>query len=325
MTARGHGAARLSRSDCTPLPSRQPRGARAGYVLPLTLLLLAVAAASLAGVCRASFQKAVQAANARDDLQRRWAVTSCRKALLPKAPRVLATLGPASGSLSEVRLDVAIGGLPIELVFGDEQAKVKVDVLYREGGRAGAERGVRELALSALTDGGGGVGVALRPRALRGTFEGGEMFEPGDDAALFASWSQVFGDTPPRELVARRREGRSAVADLTCWGDGTVNFRRASLAALRHACPRALGAAGAARLVSLRTKDPEIALFDALEELDLTEEQLEQAGERLTDESTCHSLWIIARSGGRAWYDLSVADESAEAGTGDGAALTFSW
>src|SRR5688572_2863728 len=105
---RGHG-------DAAHLSGRFHH-ARAAYVLPLTLLLLAVAAASLAGVCRASFQKAVQAANAHDDLQRRWAVTSCRKALLPKASRVLAALGPASGSLSEVRLDLVLGGLPVELV-----------------------------------------------------------------------------------------------------------------------------------------------------------------------------------------------------------------
>ncbi len=304
---------------------RSPRSRRA-YVLPLTLLLLAVAAASLAGVCRVSFEKAVQAAGAREDLQRRWAVTSCRAALLPKAERVLASVAPSSSDQpsSEVRLQLALGGLPLELVFGDEQAKVNVDLLYRTGGRAGTERAVRELTAA----GGADVRVALAPGApLLPVLEGSvAALQQEQEDRFFESWSQVLGDTPPAALIARRggEGGASTVAQLTCWGDGTLNYRRASVAALRHTCPKSLGATGAARLVGIRRKEPELEVWEALERLDLSDEELEEASERLTEDSSCYSLWIVARSGGRAWYDLSIADGPA-GGDDGGATATFAW
>lgn len=306
-----------------------PRPSRSAYVLPLTLLLLAVAAASLAGVCRASLEKAVQAAGARDDLQRRWAVTSCRAALLPQAERVLASVDSASGPASEARVRLTLGGLAIELVFGDEQAKANIDLLYRAGGRAAAERAVRGLTAA----GGADVRIALSPVVpppQAGEDDQGDDAGPlaalqDDESRLFESWSQVLGDTPPAALVAPRgAAGASIVAELTCWGDGTLNFRRASLAALRAVCPKSLRGAGGARLVALRRAEPELDLFEALERLELSDEQLEEAEERLGEDSSCHSLWIIARSGARAWYDLSIADNSAGDIEG-GASGTFSW
>src|SRR4051812_5359020 len=118
---------------------RRPEQSR-GYVLLLTLLMLAVAAAALAGACRTALRKAVLAARAQEDLQRRWGVVSCRAALLPKAERVLAS--SPDRTAAEARLDVTLGGRPITLVFGDEQAKANVSLLYALGKRDGADRAV---------------------------------------------------------------------------------------------------------------------------------------------------------------------------------------
>lgn len=293
------------------------------YVLPLILLLLAVAAASLAGVCRLSFEKAVQAAGAREDLQRRWAVTSCRAALLPRAERVLASVDPVSGPSSEARLQLTLGGLPLELVFGNEQAKANIDVIYRTGGRAAAEQAVRQLTAA----GGADVRVVLAPGGPINTPADGsvEALQQDDEPRLFEGWSQVVGDTPPGALIAPRgAAGASAVSELTCWGDGTLDYRRASVAALRAVCPKSLGGTGAARLVAIRRAEPELNLWEALERLELSDEQLEEAEEWLSEDASCYSLWFIARPGGRAWYDLSIADGSA-GDAGGGATATFSW
>lgn len=302
--------------------TRARAGRQRAYVLPLTLLLLAVAAASLAGVCRASFEKAVQAAGAREDLQRRWAITTCRAALLPKAERIIAVAASSeAGPTSEVRLHVTLGGMPLDLVFGDEQAKVNVDVLYRDGGRTGAERAVRELTAAAGAD----VRVALTPGAPLVEPGSVEALQQDDEERAFETFSQVFERVSPRALVFPSWAAeRSAVAELTCWGDGTLNFRRASVAALKRACPKSLGATGAARLVAIRQKDPDLDLWEALEQLELSDEQHAEAEERLTDESSCHSLWIVARAAGRSWYDFSVADADATDAAG-GATATFSW
>src|SRR6476660_8633708 len=93
---------------------RHPRG----YVLLLTLMLLAVAAAALAGACRGALQKALLATRAQEDLQRRWGVLSCRAALLPKAERVLAV--SVDHASAETQFDVTLGGQAMTLVFGDE-------------------------------------------------------------------------------------------------------------------------------------------------------------------------------------------------------------
>ena len=304
---------------------RLRRGRRRAYVLPLTLLLLAVAAASLAGVCRASFEKAVQAANSGDQLQRRWAVTSCRAALLHKAERVLAAADAARGPAAEARVRLVLGGVAVDLVFGDEQAKANVNVLYETGGRAAAEGAVREALASA---GGTDVRVALSPAVRQASPLTGAVaaMQQEDEPPLFTTWSEVFGDTPPAALTAPRgRAGESAVAALTCWGDGTLNYRRTSAAALRRVCPKSLGGTGAARLLAIRSKEPDLELWEALEQLELSDEQLEEATDRLTEESTCYSLWIIARSGGRAWYDLSIGDGSSADEGGGAPAATFAW
>ena len=71
-------------------PPRRSPHARRGYVLLLVLFVLALAAAAMAGVCRMSLEKAVQAGRAEADLRRRWAVVSCRAVLLPKAEDLVA-------------------------------------------------------------------------------------------------------------------------------------------------------------------------------------------------------------------------------------------
>src|SRR5690349_19007717 len=115
---------------------------RRGYVLVLVLVLLTLAAAAMAGIARASMLKAVRAASAAADLQRRWTVLRCRAVLLPKAEEVLSR---DSGRDSERRLEIVLGGQPVTLVFGDEQAKANVNSIYRASGSSAAERTIRQI------------------------------------------------------------------------------------------------------------------------------------------------------------------------------------
>src|SRR3954469_11264965 len=109
-------------------PSVRPR--RRGYALLMVLLVLALAAAALAGVCRLSLEKAVRASRAAEDLQRRWGVITCRSVLLPRAEDVLSA-AQADGPTAETRREIRLGDLSFTLVFGDEQAKANVNLLYR--------------------------------------------------------------------------------------------------------------------------------------------------------------------------------------------------
>src|SRR3954464_12541558 len=120
-------------------PHRRPRH---GYALLLVLFVMALAATAMAAVCRMSLEKTMQASRAEGDLQRRWAVITCRSVLLPKAEAIIArSKEPASQVAREVRLN----GQPLTLIFSDEQAKANVNLLYAQGGLSGAEREVRAI------------------------------------------------------------------------------------------------------------------------------------------------------------------------------------
>ncbi len=55
-----------------------------GYVLFLTLILLSLTAVAVADVCRRNLGHALASVQAEQELQRRWGIDSCRKALLPR-------------------------------------------------------------------------------------------------------------------------------------------------------------------------------------------------------------------------------------------------
>ena len=86
-----------------------------------------------------------------------------------------------------------------------------------------------------------------------------------------------------------------------------MNIRRASDAVLAQACGKALGPRALAELLAARRQDPASELPVLLGRLDkLNEKQKEQLRGRLTDQSSCHGLWVIARGGQRSWYAYAV-------------------
>lgn len=305
--------------------ARHPRG----YVLLLTLLLLAIAAAALAGVCRAGLQKAVQAARAQDDLQRRWGTLSCRTALMPKAPAVFAASGPRA--LAETVVQLELGGQSMSLTFGDEQAKASVNLLLAADGQAGATRAVREVVQAS----GAAERVELRPMApdesndvapSQGERDASDgLYADLDVQPLLTSWSQVFASASPDELLRRRGILQSMSSNLTCWGDGLLNVRRASRDAMLRVCDRVLTPAQVSKILAARDKDPlGFDLWDTIDGLELKEGPASDVQRLLTDESTTYSLWIVTRVSGRDWYHLAVAD-FAPNGTMTGDPAVYEW
>src|SRR5438874_7893283 len=210
------------------------RARRCGYVLLLVLFVVALAAAAMAGVCRMSLEKAVHASRAEAELHRRWAVITCRSVLLNKAEAVLSK---TNQSASEVRRDIQLAGLRYRLIFGDEQAKANVNLLYAQSGLAGTEREVRSIVQAS----GAAIPVEVRPIPGRGKSFGSPDADENEPLA-FEGFGQVFGRTQPQVLVAGRGASPSAVAGVTCWGDGSLNLRRASDEAVRAVLGRHLPA-----------------------------------------------------------------------------------
>jgi len=109
---------------------------------------------------------------------------------------------------------------------------------------------------------------------------------------------------------------------LTCWGDGRIHYRKASDLVLQAGAQAAVGPVTAVRLVNLRRQSPSLKLNQLLDELALRQSEKLRLRDRLTDESTCYSLWLTRKGSERTFYSLMVTEK-----TGDGSfrVQRFTW
>ncbi len=295
------------------------RSAQSGFALLLVLVLVLLAAISLAGMARRSMVEALEARGAVEELKRRWAVASCREALLPRAAMLLdeaergeGVAGPQgylNPPMVERRVACRLADLDYELLVTDEQAKLNVNVLVDEMGRGEARSEVAHLIAEA---GGGFVrqgGLALRTLAL-----GEGLSRQTGNLSKVAGYGQVFEGVLPERLAGDgRRPG--LVRAITCWGDGKVNLRRAPDAVVELACRGELGRDLVAALLEVRSRDPYRSLPAMVAELDKADrDEKLRIQECVTDASSCHGLWVIVRGRQRSWHTLVVGEGGVEKG-----------
>lgn len=286
-----------------------------GYVLLVTLLLMAVAGASLAVVSRRSLRSALSAKQTVVSLQRHWGAVTCQKALLPMAKRLLNQAEQEQREkLSSLRLSLTLGGQPFELIVADEQAKVNVNALVNRRGKRVAEDDVKSFIRKA----GSGAMVKIKPLWDVSRPAGSNTTAPNATRAdastlpAIGSFAQVFPHASPDQLI-ESDEGRPSIASqVTCWGDGKVHFHRASQQVLATVCSGVLTVDEVDRLVSLRNESPDIELQQAIAQLALSSQKREQALGLLAQESSCYSLWVSARAGGRSWHRLAILESTQE-------------
>jgi len=287
---------------------------RGGFALLMSLMVIALAAAALAGLARRSTVAALDARGAAERLQRRWAVVSCRETLLNRAEAVLAEaegIGIADGDnrkqssrkkpVARVRVNCKLAGIPYELVFTDEQAKFNPNSILTGRGRAEAEgvvsrlSGVRRVRRE--------LEMTVKLRTVPLTVSSNSSVEA---LPPVGGYGQMFRNASP-ELLAGDRWHAGAADEVTCWSDGRVNVRRASIAAIKAACDKQVDPRLVRWLLSGKAKDP----FANLEMMLTDGGKTDAAGvarlaARLTDQSSCHGLWIIAKTRQRRWYAFSV-------------------
>lgn len=276
-----------------------------GYVLLVTLLLLTVVAATLATASRASLGRSSRVSDAEEELQRRWGMLSCEATILPQAEPWLTRQEQDQQPVATLRATIRLGRQTFQLILADEQGKANLNTLYAWRGRARTQRTASRLVRIAATP----LPVSLRPLDL--------PVQPGDQENQpmqpIGSFAQVFSRVQPSSLIARS-EVRPAITGLiTLWGDGRLNFERTSLAVLKEACQGVLTSIDLEKLSRLRAENPGLTAVEVLTLLDLSDETWGELAEHLlTDESACHSLWIVATSRrgdvDRSFYRLTVEE-----------------
>ncbi len=283
----------------------------------MVLLLLALGGVALAAACRRSVGRHVEALHAAMELQRRWGALTCRRVMLSVADETISRAQPVAGEprLTSVRGHFKLGSLPFDVVLADDQSKVNINALYAHGGRRTADAAIKSLLRSRKM--GGAIRTALppeprahlkRPNALLSASPGAVDEEDNAVAAVVGSFSQVFAAPSAAELWPGP-DAASPAALLTCWGDGLLNFRTAPRSALLAVCSPVLSPAQVNRLIQVRAASPDIPLDRALALVGMNQNDRFRMGGRLTDQSWCYSLWVVAREPQRSWYALYVRDE----------------
>jgi hypothetical protein len=264
---------------------------RHGYVLLLTLVLLALAALAMTAVSRAAIARVQAAAEAQSDLQRRWGALSCSAALLPKTEEILHSEELRSkAATASWRCQLRLGDEDFNLIFADESAKASIAALIQRQGREQAELTVRRLSLASNAAG----TVHFRSR---------------DGQTPPQCFGDVFENASPLELCNCPMDPSPADL-LTCWGDGSLNIHRASETVLREGCTGILNLTQIHALIQLQKSNPNIDLDSALNQLQLSAAKRVMARWALTDNSSCHSLWIDCRTARRGYWSLDIADQS---------------
>jgi len=296
------------------------RAARhSGYVLAMTLLLLALAASVMAGVVMTSLRRGAAAADAKARLQCRWGAISCQAVLLPFADKILNgrqmtdDLRP-----SQSTHEVALGDQLFTCTIADEQAKLNINALAMRLDEANLKRVIKRVA------GNERIRITLRPQPAPARPTSRPTTQPGDGQAAevdqYSSFGQIFEDASPAVLLAPRPADGPA-ARLTLWGEPALNVRRASPQAIRELCRPFLDNDAIDQLISARKLSSEKSVAEILNEIPGTPEKKTELANLLTDKSQTYSMWTIVRGKTRSWHRLSI-----ESGAGEETeSIAFEW
>lgn len=284
-----------------------------GFALLMVLAVIFIAGTVLAACARNSCERVMEAGSALRRLQVRWGARSVRAVVLPAAEHLLAEQAEIDQAPAVmVSRRVTLGGVVFHAVVCDEQAKANVNLLHQRHGQANLAGALRSLQ---------GRQRNFLPIRLR----------PGTYAAAgitgfpmrYASLDQVFRFKHPRQLIAPQSGDPPTAGNVTCWGSGKVNFKRAEVAVMRRVLAGVLTETQLARLREVRTESPDCTLYEAIGRLDVKKDKQRVLESLLTDASHCHALWLVVEGRTRNFYRLYVRQAGDAAN--DSQQWTFEW
>lgn len=275
-------------NSSSPKRSRERNG---GYVLIMTLVLIAIAALASAGLARRSLVLAQQSIEQQRELQRRWGAHSCQRTLLGNAEDIFLELEdrhqeeelpwPAPSLL---QAEVNLAGMKHRLRLTDENARLNLNEVTA---RFPEQR--RQLLFHLVDN---GVSLKLRPnispQAVR-------------KKRWFTSWGQLVS---LNEIWRTRSLGSmlEAVSEITCWGNGKLNLRRTNDPVLYQIVGKVISQDVASKLLETRSESDNMELSELLAAMGLRRSQQVRLRRWLTDESSCFALWLELDHRGQRWY-----------------------
>lgn len=265
---------------------RHRQSNRQGYVLVMSVFVLAIVGLLLTSIASHSLNLATEAAIAKRSLQDKWAIASCQKYGIENARRLLDDGEPLAVSASTIRLN----GSQIDIVLADESAKLDVNVLYNNTNEAKTRSVVRDLSDSNE--------LVPRIRPLDQDYR-----DARNDP--FEAWGQVFRcheyveDFPYKLFEATQR--------LTCWSK-RLNYRSASKEVLQESIKAIAGGATAQRLTRKLKENSDSPTSELIGSV-ADGRNREKLTRLLTNRSTSQSVWIRMRRGESVSSTLTVNEQ----------------
>ena len=285
---------------------------RSGYVLIMTLVMITIAALSLAGLARKSLLLASESITAQRELQRYWGANSCQLLLLDQAEVIFENLETphADGELpwpapSRLSASVTLSGMRYRMWLFDEDAKLNLNTLTAQLPQQ------RRVMLSQLI--GHQNPLQLSPDTSPAAKQ---------QKRWFSSWGQLVDITQMGSGGAIDSLMELA-SELTCWGSGKLNIRRISDQTLLLVASKLVNQQVAQKLLEARTEATDIDWKELLKSLALKRRDALALRAWFTDRSTCYCLWLELDDGQRLWYHQWVQGDRASV-TSD-TVLSFHW
>ena len=286
----------------TNTPRLDSARSRLGYVLMIVLATSVLVVTVLGTLANVSLRRALQAADAGRELQQRWGTLTLQKTVLSQAPDLFLQRQELA---TESRLDappppmirdaMTLGGVTFDLMLGDEDAKLNLNVIYHLSGRQKTEQVLSEASPSAAMY--ARLVPAVQPQQLSRQqrsrprdSDSDEEIEPVADA--FRSWGEVFDINALEQNLGSEAALPIATTGITCWGSGQLNFQRATDEAILAVAGSIVQDGGARRILKRYRDNPTIDLAALLQNEVANPQNRRQLARRLGQTSNHFSLWI---------------------------------
>lgn len=279
---------------------------RSGYVLMAVIAVSVLIITCLSMLAGQSMRMGLKAADQERMLQKRWGSLSLQQTLLANAERVFKrqeeeNLTQNNHTTPAIRSNIVLGEVTFDILLADEDAKLPLNTLYHHVGLKKTENSISRVAGPSVT-----LATRLIPAVepMQISREKQRVSDSGDEENeaenslpdAFRSWGEVFDIATLRQSTRNQTSLQSSTTNLTCWGSGQLNFRRASDEAILALASVAVEDGRARRILQRYKSSPTASLTTLLIGEVPNQQEQRQLQSLFSETSTNFSIWIDAHS-----------------------------
>lgn len=293
---------------------RRHRYSPAGYVLLTVIAVSVLVVTALGTLAKLSLRRGLEASDAERSLQQRWGALTIERTMLRRASSVfqqqedlLAESAPGTPNPTTIRLLIRLRDVTFDVLLGDEDTKSNLNAIYHHGGLNRTNQTISSVAGS-VAAGASRLLPATEPMGMQQGSERRSLREDddkddddGEEPVIpdaFRSWGEVFDLNALDVGLARDASLPNLTTQLTCWGNGQLNFRRASDEAILAVASLVVQDGAARRIVQRYRRSPAATLAILLQTEVSDEADRERLTRMMSETSTNFSIWIDASAQG---------------------------